>query len=191
MGMDSRVRYTKRVIRSAFLSLLRGKNVRQITVTELCVLADINRATFYKHYRDVFDLLEQIEVEALDHLREAARQLQEGDAMEHFVQLLERTREYHQEFEVIGSEHGDPHFSQRVSACLYESTQNTLFQHLPQMTGEEKAMVCRFLEQGGSGVLECWLKTGTQQSPEEITRLIFRLSNAVIGSAPTDDERKK
>lgn len=36
MGTDARVRYTKKVIRDAFLSLLREKCVRQITVTELC-----------------------------------------------------------------------------------------------------------------------------------------------------------
>ena len=189
MGTDARVRYTKKVIRDAFLSLLREKNVKQITVTELCQMAEINRATFYKHYRDAFDLLEQIEAGALEHPREAARQIQNGDAMEHFVRLLERTREHYQEFAVIGSERGDPHFSRRVSACLYESTQDTLFRHLPQMPEEEKTMVCRFLEQGGSGVLEHWQETGMEQSPEAITRLIFRLSNAVINSALLTMER--
>lgn len=191
MGTDARVRYTKKVIRDAFLSLLQEKSVRQITVTELCRLADINRATFYKHYRDAFDLLEQIETRALDYLRDTAQEIQGEDAMGHFVRLLERTREHHQEFAVISSERGDPHFSRRVSACLYESTQDTLFRHLSQMPEEEKTMVCRFLEQGGSGVLEHWLEAGMKQSPEVITRLIFRLSNAVINLAPVDDGKIK
>lgn len=180
MGIDARVRYTKKMIRDAFLSLLREKNVRQITVTELCRLADINRATFYKHYRDAFDLLEQIEEEALDHLRDSARQILGEDAMGHFVRLLERAREHHEEFAVIASENGDPHFSRRVSACLYEMARDTVFRHLPAGSEDEKTMTCRFLEGGGSGVLDFWLRGGMQQEPEEVARLIFRLSETVI-----------
>lgn len=180
MGTDARVRYTKKVIRDAFLSLLREKNVRQITVTELCRLADINRATFYKHYRDAFDLLEQIEEGALDHLRDSARQILGEDAMGHFVRLLERAQEHHEEFAAIASENGDPHFSRRVSACLYETARDTVFRHLAAGSEEEKAMTCRFLEGGGSGVLDFWLRGGMQQEPDEVAQLIFRLSKAAI-----------
>lgn len=168
MSMDARVRYTKKVIRSAFLSLLREKNVKQITVTELCKLAEINRATFYKHYRDAFDLLEQIEVDALEHLRDTARQIQGGDALEQFAHLLEQARASHEEFAVIASEHGDPGFSRRTSVCLYEAARDTVFRHLPAGTQEEKAMTCRFLEGGGSAVLDFWLRGGMRQEPEEV-----------------------
>lgn len=180
MGTDARVRYTKKLIHDAFLSLLQEKNVRQITVTELCRLANINRATFYKHYRDAFDLLEQIEAGALEHLRDTARQIQGEDAMGHFVRLLERAREHHEEFAAIASENGDPHFSQRVSACLYEAARDTVLRHLPAGSEAEKTMTCRFLEGGGSGVLDFWLCGGMQQEPEEVAWLIFRLSEAVI-----------
>lgn len=180
MGTDARVRYTKKVIRDAFLSLLREKNVRQITVTELCALADINRATFYKHYRDVFDLLEQIEAEALEYLRDTARQVQGKDAMGRFVRLLERAREHHKEFAVIASENGDPHFSRRVSVCLYEAARSAVLRNLPAGTEEEKTMTCRFLEGGGSGVLDFWLCGGMRQEPEEVARFIFCLSRTVI-----------
>lgn len=180
MGLDARVRYTKKVIRDVFLSLLREKNVKQITVTELCALAGINRATFYKHYRDVFDLLEQIEVNALDYLRETAQEIQGEDAMGRFVSLLEQTREHHEEFAVIGSENGDPHFSRRASVCLYEAARDTVFRHLPAGTEDEKAMICRFLEGGGSGVLDFWLCGGMRQEPEEVARFIFSVSRTVM-----------
>lgn len=184
MSMDARVRYTKMVIRDAFLSLLREKNVKQITVTELCRLADINRATFYKHYRDAFDLLEQIEAGALEHLQDAARQIQGRDAVTQFVLLLERAREHHGEFAVIASEHGDPDFSRRASDCLYETAREVVFRNLPAGSEEEKAMTCRFLEGGGSGVLDFWLRGGMRQDPEEVAQLIFRLSEAVITGRP-------
>ena len=63
---DARVRYTERVIKESFLSLLREKPVNKITVKEVCESAELNRATFYAHYSDCFALLESIEQELLD-----------------------------------------------------------------------------------------------------------------------------
>ena len=45
---DARVRYTHRVLKESFLSLLREKPVNKITVKEVCELAELNRATFYQ-----------------------------------------------------------------------------------------------------------------------------------------------
>lgn len=63
---DARVRYTRRVIKESFLTLLREKPVNRITVKEVCEAAGINRATFYSHYSDCFALMESIERELLD-----------------------------------------------------------------------------------------------------------------------------
>lgn len=63
---DARVRYTQRVIKEAFLTLLREKPVNKITVKEVCELAELNRATFYSHYSDCFALMKNIEQELLE-----------------------------------------------------------------------------------------------------------------------------
>ena len=55
--MDRRVKYTKKVIKDTFLSLLEKKNISNISVKELCEMADINRGTFYRYYIDIYDLL--------------------------------------------------------------------------------------------------------------------------------------
>ena len=49
---DARTRYTKMVIRNAFLQLLRKYSIEKISVTEICRLAEINRATFYRYYEN-------------------------------------------------------------------------------------------------------------------------------------------
>ena len=56
--MDRRVKYTKKVIKDTFIDLLSEKDINKVTVSEICKIADINRATFYRYYLDVFDLLE-------------------------------------------------------------------------------------------------------------------------------------
>lgn len=57
---DRRTKYTRYVIREALMGLLRLKPYSKITVTELCRLAEINRGTFYLHYFDVDDVLDDI-----------------------------------------------------------------------------------------------------------------------------------
>ncbi len=74
---DQRVRITKMMIRDAFLHLLRQKPLNKITVRELCEQAQINRGTFYTHYMDVYDLMEQTTNELLAEFRTALSALSE------------------------------------------------------------------------------------------------------------------
>lgn len=60
MKNDARVKFTKKMIREAFLGKLKKKSLREITVKEVCETAEINRATFYKYYNDCYDLVSQI-----------------------------------------------------------------------------------------------------------------------------------
>ncbi len=57
---NRRKEYTLRVIRECFLKLLSKKPIEKISVGELCEKADINRSTFYRHYSDLYALLDVI-----------------------------------------------------------------------------------------------------------------------------------
>ena len=71
---DIRTVVTRRLIRDAFLHFLRKKPLNEITVREVCTEAGINRSTFYKYYRDCFDLLDRIIEEELEEFTEALKQ---------------------------------------------------------------------------------------------------------------------
>ena len=60
---DRRVRRTRAQLRRALTTLLAEKDLGGISVKELTDLADVNRGTFYCHYKDIFDMLEQVENE--------------------------------------------------------------------------------------------------------------------------------
>lgn len=64
--MDLRTERTKRSITNAFLELRKQKSIEKITVKELSELAYINKATFYTHYHDIYDLSDQLENEFMD-----------------------------------------------------------------------------------------------------------------------------
>lgn len=58
----------KKQQRLALMELLAEKSAKSISVRELAERADINRGTFYIHYRDVGDLLQRLEDEMADRL---------------------------------------------------------------------------------------------------------------------------
>lgn len=64
--MDLRTERTRRSISNAFLELRKQKSLEKITVKELSELAFINKATFYTHYHDIYDLSDQLENEFMD-----------------------------------------------------------------------------------------------------------------------------
>ena len=64
--MDLRTERTRRSITNAFLELRKQKPIEKITVKELAELAYINKATFYTHYHDIYDLADQMENEFME-----------------------------------------------------------------------------------------------------------------------------
>lgn len=58
---NRRSEYTKKIIYDEFMSLLNEKDLERISVKELCDRCGINRGTFYRYYKDIYDLYEKIE----------------------------------------------------------------------------------------------------------------------------------
>lgn len=57
--VDPRIIRTKQLIQDAFNSLLLEKDFKSITVRDITEKATINRATFYAHFTDKYELLDQ------------------------------------------------------------------------------------------------------------------------------------
>lgn len=75
---DRRVRRTRAQLRQGLAQLMGEKSVNEVTVTELVDLVDINRSTFYLHYRDIPHMLECVEQELYDQIRHAMEQTLTG-----------------------------------------------------------------------------------------------------------------
>ena len=171
-SIDARVRYTRMIIEKSFLELLKTKPMSKVTVTELCQAAQINRATFYKHYLDVSDLLERIEEDLFNQIRKAfgSKQLE----LEAFMlEMLRYTKQEQERFFALGGENGDPNLMAKTFMVCYESAYPLLEQNMPGMKESERQMLYHFLSQGAGGMLTWWVKNGMQESPEEVAQFIL------------------
>ena len=66
--MDMRALKTRRNIHNAFLAIRSKKSLEKITVKELCDKAEISKATFYLHYKDIYDLSDQLQMEVVNNI---------------------------------------------------------------------------------------------------------------------------
>ena len=83
--MDLRKQKTRQAIEGAFLQLRAERTLEQISVTELACLAKISKATFYLHYRDVYDLSETLQKAAIQRM---LAQIEGADtALEHWPEF--------------------------------------------------------------------------------------------------------
>ena len=145
--MDLRIVKTKRNIREAFLELRSTNALEKIKVKRLCELALINKTTFYKHYRDIFALSEEIEDETIASIMSSFEDL---DTL--FVDPDGFCKGLYYAFK---ADEGEilTLFSGRVN-ILVDKVARQLVEHYPSISGEpEKEIILSFLLWGASHVL--------------------------------------
>ena len=89
--MDRRIRKTKAQLRHGLAKLLKEKTIKEIKVKELVEEVDINRSTFYLHYTDIYDLMEQTENDLKNEILEIIHNdepVKIGETMPHITELF-------------------------------------------------------------------------------------------------------
>ena len=79
---------SRKMIREAFLELLKEKEINKITVTDIVNKADLNRSTFYAHYMDIRAITEEIENEVIDKMIEILKKFEFKNFFNHPTPLL-------------------------------------------------------------------------------------------------------
>ena len=122
--IDRRIRKTRRLLRECLTALLKEKKVQDITVREIADMADINRGTFYLHYKDVFDLMEQIENGLLKELEDMLNHHQAQDLLSRpsliFAELYPLVQDNADIVSILIGENGDLNFVNRLKHIVRE-----------------------------------------------------------------------
>ena len=164
---DKRIRRTKKLLRQALTRLMQQKDFQSITVTDVVREADINRGTFYAHYRDVYDLREKIEAEMIEDFRELIADLHPSGTSNLQPVLARENREIVRAL-VRGT--GVEGFGRKMITVLEEC-------HLEMrpFRSVEDAYAARFLATGIVGMMEKWITEPQPIPKNEIVELINRV----------------
>lgn len=171
-NLDRRIRKTRKVLRQCLTVLLKEKKIQDITVREISDMADINRGTFYLHYKDVFDLMEQIEAELLEELDEVLQRYQARDLLARpsliFTEVYSLVQENADIVAILIGDNGDLNFVNRLNTIVREkclSDWMELFRH--RDSGSFDAYYS-FIVAGCIGIVQYWLGSGMKESPEHM-----------------------
>ncbi|MCI6653186.1 MAG: TetR/AcrR family transcriptional regulator [Ruminococcus sp.] len=162
---DRRIRKTRAVLKNALLSLMKEKSVKHITVKELCDRADINRGTFYLHYADVFDMLEKIEDDMFSELNEyieMAGKNEEALSESLFKNIFSFVKENSEFCSVMLSDRGEIGFIKKLLTFLHDKF-TSRFGDTPLTE-----LYFSFIVYGFIGLIETWLNTGMNETPEDM-----------------------
>lgn len=172
MAIDARVRYTKMVIRDSFIKLLKEKSFEQITLKEVCELAGINRSTFYKYYKDIYDWREQMEAECMAGAQAYIDDIDTTDIQTILTRMLESIKENIDLFNALFSVHGGSHILEQTFSICMEKAETKFKKELLSAPQGQKKWECHFLAYGCIGVIQCWIKDGLVQPPKEVAAYI-------------------
>lgn len=173
---DHRTKVTNMLIRRAFTQLLREKPIRSITVRELCERAGIHRGTFYAHYTDVYQLLEQVENEMLREFEKAMEPLltartEELTPLKITTGVFQCLQENADLCIVTLGPYGDKDFARRLIETGRKLYEICYRQYFADATAKQLEYYYSFVSSGCIGLLETWLRDGMSTSVTEIAAI--------------------
>lgn len=183
--MDIRSQRTKQVISESFLELLKEKPASRITVTEICSMASINRATFYKHYLDVPDLQASLENEILSDFTSFLQDCCFSDNVKYktvLIEMLTYLQQYGSRFYLLCSGNAGSELPAKAFQLINDFTFPIMRQKLPTREEEKAKLLYQFLTHGCGALLVGWLRGENRLSIEEIAEFIMRISGAAVQS---------
>lgn len=176
---DARVRYTELMIRNSFVALLKEKSLAKVTVTDICSLAGINRATFYAHYKDPSDLMKSLENELLENIVVILSRCIDADVSDLrriLPEILSYIRSEADICLVLMSDLTDTGFVKRC-LCILETSFVERYTELSGISPELANQLFLYGAMGSVGLLHRWLTSGCNQGPEYMSELIISLFN--------------
>ena len=180
-----KVRYTKMVLRDSLIELMRKKPFIQISLKEICALADIGRTTFYAHYSDQNDLLKSIQDETFNQFVAMAEQQPAKEFSQRILtsrgeKLLNYIAENKDSIQVLLSENGDINFQKKFISYLIDNGKQ-MIKYINKDIVDEKIerTYSVFFINGSVAIIQDWLKNGMDIPISEMIKIVFRLLNGV------------
>lgn len=163
---NKKIIQTRQSLRTAIIVLSQKKNLKDITVTELCREAAINRTTFYKYYSVPSDVLAEYIEEILMETTEQIQYSNEFSEDSIYKVILWQCQAFYKNREIIKMYFA---FTQDIVSIIQKFFGGAIESALDEMQ-------CRitFISGGVASLLVRWVLAGYPQSPETMAHLLTK-----------------
>jgi len=175
---DRRVRKTKALLCSALTKLLMEKELREISVIELTELADVNRGTFYLHFRDIYDLYEHMENNVLENFKALLMSdSAKGDGHVIYSVVLWAFRFIAENSEMCMAilKQGDRAFLEKMFDLCRDKSLEEWTSKRGKSSAKFHDYYFSFATSGCVGLVQAWLAAGMKESPENMASMANEL----------------
>lgn len=188
----------------ALIASLQSKSFEYITVSEICQRAGVNRSTFYLHYENTRDLLDETTRRILDGFlayfpaeaeqpaaRFATCALTElnyitADYLHPFLSYIKENRQLFSTALTHGTAFGFEGIFQRMFHNIFDPILARF--HYPE---DHRQYVMRFYLNGIMAIVELWLREDCEKSIEEVSSIvhscIFGRGGEIAALLPNED----
>jgi AcrR family transcriptional regulator len=182
-NQDLRVVRTRKMLREAIVTLAIQKGFASVTVNDIVELAMVNRATFYRHYQDKYDLVESYLDELYAELNPVPAPVSGPEEPNPgLVRLFEHIRDNAPFYRAMLGPQGYSGFGERIRQ-LTAATMRARWQAAPPAEGRPRiseSMLLSYLAHASYGALVWWLEEGTGHSPEQMAQWLHQLTLAAF-----------
>ena len=160
---NKRRRESQEKIEKAFIELLQTREIKDITVSDLIKMTELNRSTFYANYADVYDLADKtrktLENDFTALFADYDYMHAHDGALKMFTHIKENQLFYKTYFKLC---YDDQHLISTYDAkrAEQEHIASNLKYHI------------EFFRNGLNAIIKMWLAGGCKESPEEMADVL-------------------
>lgn len=160
---NKRKKDSKEKIEKVFLTLIQTKDINEITVTDICKNANLNRTTFYSNYIDIYDLADKIKEKLENDITLLYKDDDEKYSEGNFLKLFQHIKEnqiFYKTYFKLG-------FDKITNISEYNFDKATFYYN-----GKNIDYHIEFFKAGLNAIIKKWLYDGCKESPEEINEIL-------------------
>ena len=175
---DRRVEMTKRLLKKSLIELLKAENIQKISIRTLCLNADINRSTFYKHYNSQYALLRDIEDDLFSEIEDILSSHSsntDSDKDAQLAKVLNYIKDNLDLCQILMLYNIDPEFQDKlmnIPMIVKRSNPNSDY----SLSCCNYSHTQLFILDGAYNMIKRWIINNCPESPIEIACLIRQIS---------------
>ena len=169
---NQRIRLTKKMLKDSLLVTMKKKNIQNISIKEICELAQVNRSTFYKYYGTEIDLLKDLENVHIQKMQEFLKYEDSKVIIIKFLTYIEENIEVFKLF--LENSYQIDFLEKTLSICFLKMDENESIFIKYENIKKQKYMY-DFIVFGCISIITKWISNTSRETPEEIKEIIFHL----------------
>ncbi len=166
---------TREKIIAAFLHLYESRRIEKISIGELTREAGLYRGTFYYYYKDIYDLLEQLEERFISEISEVVEHVIDGIFTQTIEQKVPYFRNYylshHQMIQLFLIGRPNPAVLKKMKENAKKTALTRLGTSLEQLPANGRYII-EYIASAQLGLFTLWIEKGQEITPDELAELI-------------------